>query len=63
MSNRYDDIRHLTRPQYPEFPPMPLSDRAVQFSPFAALTGYEDAVEETVRLTESRFEMTEEKKQ
>ena len=35
---------------------MSMYDRAAQFSPFAALTGYDDAVEETVRLVESRFE-------
>ena len=55
----YDDIRHMTRPQYPDLPPMPVSDRAAQFSPFAALVGYEDAVAETARLTDSRREMEE----
>jgi len=37
-------------------------DRAAQFSPFAALTGYEDAVEETARLTDSRLELSEDMK-
>lgn len=55
----YDDIRHLSRPQYPDLPPMSVHDRAAQFSPFAALVGYEDAVEETARLTDSRREMEE----
>ena len=55
----YDDIRHLSRPQYPDLPPMSIHDRAAQFSPFAALVGYEDAVEETARLTDSRREMLE----
>lgn len=35
---------------------MPLRDRAAQFAPFAALSGYEEAVEETARLTDSRPE-------
>ena len=55
----YDDIKHLSRPQYPDLPPMSIHDRAAQFSPFAALVGYEDAVEETARLTDSRREMEE----
>ena len=55
----YDDIKHLSRPQYPDLPPMSIHDRAAQFSPFAALVGYEDAVEETTRLTDSRREMEE----
>ena len=38
---------------------MPMSDRAAQFSPFAALVGYDDAVAETARLTDSRLELTE----
>jgi hypothetical protein len=56
---KYDDIKHLSRPQYPDLPPMSIHDRAAQFSPFAALVGYEDAVEETARLTDSRREMEE----
>ncbi|MEI3102313.1 MAG: hypothetical protein V8T45_11485 [Oscillospiraceae bacterium] len=36
---------------------MPVGDRAAQFAPFAALTGYEDAVEEAARLTESKIEL------
>lgn len=35
---------------------MPISDRAAQFAPFAALTGYDEAVAETARLTDSRIE-------
>ena len=57
--SKYDDIKHLKRPQYPDLPPMSIHDRAAQFSPFAALVGYEDAVEETERLTDSRREMLE----
>ena len=59
MQRNYDDIKHLTRPQYDNLPPMSMSDRAAQFSPFAALVGYDDAVAETARLTDSRTVMTE----
>ena len=59
MNNNYDDIKHLTRPQYDDLHPMSMSDRAAQFSPFAALVGYGDAVAETARLTDSRIELTE----
>ena len=55
----YDDIINLSRPQYHDLPPMSIHDRAAQFSPFAALVGYDAAVEETERLTDSRREMEE----
>lgn len=60
MKNYYDDIIDLPRPKS-EYPQMPLHDRAAQFSPFAALTGYEDEVEETARITDSRIELDEDK--
>ena len=59
MLDDYDDIKHLTRPQYDDLHPMSMHDRAAQFSPFAALVGYGDAVAETARLTASRAELTE----
>lgn len=49
MERNYDDIKQLSRPQYDDLPPMSISDRAAQFSAFAALTGYEDAIEETAK--------------
>ena len=55
----YGDIMGFSRPQYPDLPPMSIHDRSAQFSPFAALVGYEDAVEETARLTDSRRVMEE----
>ena len=55
----YDDIINLSRPQYHDLPPMSIHDRAAQFSPFSALVGYDAAVEETARLTDSRREMEE----
>lgn len=59
MVDHYDDIKHLSRPQYPDLPPMSRHDRAAQFSPFAALVGYDDEVAETARLVDSRIELTE----
>ena len=55
--NEYDDIIDLPRPKS-KHEPMPMSDRAAQFSPFAALTGYGDAIDETARLTDERIELS-----
>lgn len=57
----YDDIIDLPRPKS-KHKPMPMSDRAAQFSPFAALTGYGDAIDETARLTDARIELSEEER-
>lgn len=54
---KYDDIISLPHHVSPVHPPMPVGDRAAQFAPFAALTGYEEAVEEAARLTECRIEL------
>lgn len=59
MSDNYDDILHLPHPTSKTHPRMSRQDRAAQFSPFAALTGYEAVVEETARLTEARPTLTE----
>ena len=59
MPDNYDDIKRLTRPLYDDLHPMSMLDRAAQFSPFAALVGYDDAVAETARLTDSRAVLTE----
>ena len=59
MPDNCDDIKRLTRPQYDDLHPMSMLDRAAQFSPFAALVGYDDAVAETARLTDSRAVLTE----
>lgn len=58
MSN-YDDIINLPHPQSKNHPHMSLHDRAAQFAPFAALTGYDDAVKEARRLTDSKPELDE----
>lgn len=55
--HRYDDIIHLDRPVSSRYAPMPRQSRAAQFSPFAALTGYDDAIAETERLTTPRIEL------
>ena len=57
MSEAYDDIINLSRPESKKHRPMPMEDRAAQFLPFAALTGYDAAVSETARLTEERVEL------
>ena len=59
MSTPYDDILLLPHHVSEKHPPMSRLDRAAQFSPFAALTGYEAAVEETARLTDQRIELDE----
>lgn len=59
---KYDDIIHLVRPKS-DRPSMPVADRAKIFMPFAALKGYDDAIEETKKLTTQRIELTEEKKE
>ncbi len=52
----YDDILHLPHHVSPTRPRMSAADRAAQFSPFAALTGYEGVLQETARLTDRRVE-------
>ena len=59
MNGQYDDIIHLPHYVSPTRPQMPMHDRAAQFSPFAALTGYDAAIAETGRLTNERIELTE----
>lgn len=59
MSGKYDDMLHLPHHVSPKRPQMSLADRAAQFSPFAALTGYEAAIRETERLTTERIELDE----
>lgn len=59
---KYDDIIDLPHHVSKTRQRMSMIDRAAQFSPFAALVGYEDAVEETARLTDKKIELTEESK-
>ena len=55
----YEDIVNLPHHVSGKHPRMPMIKRAAQFAPFAALTGYDDAVEETARLTDEMIELEE----
>lgn len=59
--HRYDDIIDLPHPVSKTHPQMSRHDRAAQFSPFAAFTGYEEAIEEAARLTDRRRFLDEER--
>lgn len=56
-SNPYNDIIHLPAHISKKHTPMSRINRAAQFAPFAALTGYDDKVREEGRLTDSRYEL------
>ena len=58
-NHAYDDIINLPHPISAKHPRMSLYDRAAQFSPFAALTGHDAAIEETARLTDEKVELSE----
>lgn len=60
---KYDDIINLPHHVSSRHPQMPMMNRAAQFSPFAALTGYDDAVRETARLTDEKIELDEYEKE
>ena len=53
----YEDIINLPHHVSATRPQMSMMDRAAQFSPFAALTGYDAAIKETARLTEQKIEL------
>ena len=56
---KYADIINQSRPISSNHPPMSMLNRAAQFSPFAALTGYDAAVKETARLTDEKIALDE----
>ena len=58
----YADIIHLLYHKAANHPCMSLYDRAAQFSPFAALTGFDDVIAETARLTDHKIELSESEK-
>ena len=60
--NTYDDIINLPHHISVKHPRLSKEQRAAQFAPFAALTGYGDAIKETARITEDRIELDEEEK-
>ena len=57
---KYGDILNMPHHVSATRPQMPMSDRAAQFSPFAALTGYDAAIKETGRLTDTKIELDDE---
>lgn len=61
-THKYDDIMNLSHHVSETRPRMSLHDRAAQFSPFAALSGYHEAVREAARETDARPELDEEEK-
>ena len=58
-TERYNDIINLPHHQSKKHPHMTNMERAAQFSPFAALKGYDDEIEEAARVTEEWFEQDE----
>ena len=56
MTDHYEDIINLPHPISKNHPQMTMASRAAQFAPFAALTGYGEAISETVRVNEEQFE-------
>jgi hypothetical protein len=63
MTETYDDIIHLPHHVSKRHSQMSLYNRAAQFAPFAALTGYEEAIIETARLTAPKVDMMEDNQQ
>ena len=61
--SRYEDIISLPHYRSATRPHMPSADRAAQFAPFAALTGYDQAVLEAARLTQERVSLDETEQQ
>lgn len=61
--NCYDDIIDLPHHVSTVHPQMPRADRAAQFSPFAALQGYEEAIVETGRTVDRKAELSEDAKE
>ena len=63
MRGKYDDIINLPHNTSTKHPRMTRTARAAQFAPFAALTGLDDEMEETARLTDKKITLDEEQKQ
>lgn len=57
MKDNYDDIINLPHHTSKRHRPMSMINRAAQFAPFSALTGYDDAIQETARMTDDFVEM------
>ncbi|MBQ8508876.1 MAG: hypothetical protein IJ493_03115 [Clostridia bacterium] len=63
MNHKYDDIINLPHHTSPTRPRMPLINRAAQFSPFAALTGYDAAIREAARSTDPKKTLNDDAKE
>ena len=63
MSGKYEDLLHRPHPISARHPRMSAENRAAQFAPFAALTGYEAEIRETARLTDSKIQLSEDDRQ
>lgn len=61
-ASSYNDIIDHPHHVSTRHPRMSITDRAAQFSPFAALTGYGDVIKETARLTDRKPELSESEK-
>mgnify|MGYP003306360418 CR=1 FL=1 len=61
-NGKYDDIINLPHHISKKYPRMSLEARSAQFAPFSALTGYEEVIRETSRVTNKRIEINEELK-
>ena len=62
MNHPYKDILYLSNPTSKKHPRMSMYDRAAQFSPFAALTGYDAQIQETARLTNTKIELSDDQR-
>ena len=62
MNNKYESIIHLSHHISSKHPKMSIQSRAAQFAPYAALTGYNDEINETARLTNPKIELDMERK-
>ncbi len=63
MNEKYEKIISLPHHVSEKRAPMSRLDRAAQFAPYSALSGYEDAVEETARLTEHKIDLEDDEKE
>lgn len=63
MNNNYEDIINLPHHTSKKHIRMSIEARSAQFAPFQALTGYNDSIKETERITDKQIELTEEEKQ
>lgn len=62
MNNKYESIINLSHYKSRNHPPLSMEQRAAQFAPFSALTGYKEAILEESRLTDEKIIISEELK-